>query len=58
MEQSSQNENKISNEHECEILDDLMEAKAREPFQRPYENHDSLQTKLNVNFKDKKWNEK
>jgi hypothetical protein len=54
MEQSSQNENKISNEHECEILDDLMEAKAREPFQRPYENHDSLQTKLNVNFKDKK----
>jgi hypothetical protein len=54
MEQSSQNENKISNEHECEILNDLMEEKAREPFQRPYENHDSLQTKVKCKFQRQK----
>jgi hypothetical protein len=54
VEQSSQNENRISNEHECEILDDLMEERTSEPFQKPYENHDSLQTKLRVNFKERK----
>jgi hypothetical protein len=54
MEQSFENEYKISNEHECEILDDLMEEITSEPFQRPYENHDSLQTELSVNFKEKK----
>jgi hypothetical protein len=31
-----------------------MEEKAREPFQRPYENHDSLQSELSVNFKERK----
>lgn len=44
MEQSSQNENRISNEYECEIIiDDAMEEeKTRDPF----ENHDNLQTNI------------
>ncbi len=52
--QSSQNENRINNEHESEILDDFMEERTSEPFQRPYENHDSLQIELSVNFKERK----
>jgi hypothetical protein len=32
MEQSFQNENKINNEHGCEIMDDAMEEKTRKPF--------------------------
>jgi hypothetical protein len=44
MEQSSQNENKISNEDECEIImDDAME---EERTRDPSENHDSLQTNV------------
>lgn len=54
MEQSPQNEKRISNEHECEILDDLMEERTSEPFRRPYENHDSLQTEISANFKERK----
>jgi hypothetical protein len=41
MEQSSQNENKINSEHGCEIMDDLMEERTRNPFERPFENHES-----------------
>jgi hypothetical protein len=31
-----------------------MEERTSEPFQRPYENHDSLEIELTVNFKEKK----
>jgi hypothetical protein len=44
MEQSSQNENRISNEDECEIImDDALE---EERTRDPSENHDSLQTNV------------
>jgi hypothetical protein len=44
MEQSSQNENRINNEDECEIiLDDAMEV---ERTKDPSENHDNLQTNV------------
>jgi len=49
MEQSSQNENKINNEHGCEIMDDAMEERTRELFERPFENHESLQIELRKN---------
>jgi hypothetical protein len=49
MEQSSQYENQINNEHVCEIMDDAMEERTREPFERPFENHESLQIKLREN---------
>ncbi len=42
MEQSFQNENRISNEDGCEIImDDVME---EERTREPYENHENLQT--------------
>jgi hypothetical protein len=43
MEQSSQNENRISNENGCEILVTMMEEITKEPYERPFENHDNLQ---------------
>jgi hypothetical protein len=46
MEQSSQNENKINNEHGCEIMADVMEKRTRKPSDRPFENHDNLQIEL------------
>jgi hypothetical protein len=47
MEQSCQNENKISNEDGCEIImDDIME---EEITRKSYKNHDNLQTKASVN---------
>jgi hypothetical protein len=49
MEQSSQNENKINNEHGCEIMDDAMEKITREPSDMPFENHDILQIELREN---------
>jgi hypothetical protein len=51
MEQSSQNENRINNEDGCEIIiDDVME---EEIIRDPSENHDSLQTNVNVNLERK-----
>jgi effector-binding domain-containing protein len=50
MEQSSQNENRISNENGCEIMDDMMEEITKEPYERPFENHDNLQTEISVNL--------
>jgi hypothetical protein len=48
MEQSSQNETKISNENGCEIMDDMMEEITKEPYERPFENHDNLQIEISV----------
>jgi len=50
MDQSSQNENRISNENGCEIMDDVMEEITKEPYERQFENYDNLQTKVNVNL--------
>jgi hypothetical protein len=47
MEQSCQNENRISNEYGCEIImDDILE---EEKTRKPSKSHDNLQTKANVN---------
>ncbi len=54
MEQSCQNENRISNEYGCEIImDDILE---EEKTRKPSKSHDNLQTKANVNSeKNIKW---
>jgi hypothetical protein len=36
MEQSSQNENRISNENGCEIMANMMEEITKEPYERPF----------------------
>jgi hypothetical protein len=53
MEQSSKNENRINNENGCEIMDDMMEKITKEPYERPFENHDNLQTEISVYLKRK-----
>jgi len=51
MEQSSHNENKISNVEGCEIIMDVVLEEER--IANPFENHDNLQIKENINSKRK-----
>jgi hypothetical protein len=51
MKQSSHNENKISNLEGCEIIMDVELEEKR--IANPFENHDNLQIKANVNSKRK-----
>jgi hypothetical protein len=51
MEQSSHNENKISNVEGCEIIMDVVLEEER--IANPSENHDNLQIKIYINSKRK-----
>ncbi len=52
MEQSSHNENRISNVEGCEIIMDV--AMEKERTTDPSKNHDSLQIEVSINSKRKK----